>query len=385
MQRRARDADERRDVTRPVQQTEQGAAPGVSVIETAQLGKWAASWHRLVTTASVPSPFMHSWWLEAVASKPVTYLLVVDQGELLGGFALQRHGALGLTAFRTPGPTSLCPDHLDLLVAAGHEQVVRAAIATWFAGHRSVIVDIRGVVEKSHLELALPRARVKVLDVAPWACVPSGGSAYLAGLSSRLRRQVRRAERRMASHNLASHTICLDEFDSTLRDFERLQGARGDRRALLAEMPRLGPALRAGMAAGEVRIDVLQASGDTVAVSISFVIAGRLRLYQSARSFAPEFRDVGSMLLFYVIGQACDDGCREVDFLRGAEPYKLRFTDRERRVLHLRAAHGARANAILHVLVQLERARKAAGAARRWYRDQRGAGLVARKRPRSAE
>jgi CelD/BcsL family acetyltransferase involved in cellulose biosynthesis len=69
-------------------------------------------------------------------------------------------------------------------------------------------------------------------------------------------------------------------------------------------------------------------------------VAGRVSLYQSARLTDRRWRDATTVLLAAIIDDACARGFSEVDFLRGDEPYKGRFTRNHREMLRLVAGQG---------------------------------------------
>jgi len=91
------------------------------VVVTRTLGVWRDSWDALVECAPVPSPFLRSWWLEGVGGANVRFVLVVDDGLLIGGLALERRRCMGLSQYRFASSGVLCPDHLDLLTALAKE------------------------------------------------------------------------------------------------------------------------------------------------------------------------------------------------------------------------------------------------------------------------
>jgi CelD/BcsL family acetyltransferase involved in cellulose biosynthesis len=107
-----------------------------------------------------------------------------------------------------------------------------------------------------------------------------------------------------------------------------------------------------------VQVDVLRSAARVLAVLICFRTAGALRAYQSARVVEPGLPDLGTMLLWTVIEQACDDARYEVDLLRGAEPYKFRFAGRQRDICRIEVAHGLRARWLLGAIRMLRRLRR---------------------------
>jgi hypothetical protein len=80
---------------------------------------------------------------------------------------------------------------------------------------------------------------------------------------------------------------------------------------------------------------------DLVAATVTaFEVAGRVSLYQSARLTDRRWRDATTVLLAAIIDDACSRGFTEVDFLRGDEPYKGRFTRNHREMFRLVAGQG---------------------------------------------
>ncbi len=347
--------------------------PTTLVLEA--LGDWAAAWDKLVEWAPVPSPFLRSWWLAAVATHTARYVLFVEDGALVGGLALLAHRrVLGVTVYRSCAAGAPRPDHLDVLAAPGRELDVLHALLAWFTRRGARLLDLDGVVQNSLIGAAFPPAAAAVVGEAPWDALPDSGAEYLATRSADLRRLHHRTTDRLAALGVEHRQLRPDEIDAGLDEFERMHRSRPDRAALLAEMRRLRPALRAGSAAGEVQIDVLRSTQRTVAVEISFRIAGALRTYQSARVPDHDLRDAGTVLLLEVLRQASDEGCYEVDLLRDTEPYRFRFVRRRRGLYRVRVAHGLRAHALLTVQRGAGRARAAGGTLRRARRSTDRAG-----------
>ena len=358
-----------------------------------RLGQWSAPWDELVMQAAVPSPFLRSWWLNAMTSDRSEFILVLEADKLIGGLALERRRRmLGVPIYRFAGSGTLCPDHLDLLAKPGSESVVQRAIDEWFTRPGSRVLDLDGLVENSLLEPTFASAATTTTDVAPWDELPASASEYITTLSSNLRKTLRQTKRRFSAAAVRYRRIpCRNARGeggaaaAALHEFTRLQELRGGRRALLRETPRLIPALVAGLDRGEVQIDVLEAADRVILVLISFQLGRAIRVYQSARVLDHEWRDALAVTLLEVVRQACEDGCRELDLLRGDEAYKSRFVRRKRKLRRLRVAHGVLGAAVLVTLEALERARNIAGRVRRKLRVQRGLGRAGRNRLRAAE
>ena len=311
-----------------------------TLLDVPHLSGWAPQWDQLVDSSPVPSPFLRSWWLTGTGGPGSHFLLVVDDAQLLGGLALeQRHRA---SSIRAMGDGSLCPDHLDLLAAPGYEAAVVSLLRDWLSRPGGRLVDLRGIRAGSRLIEALPgRVRREPMAVAPFASLPNSAEAYRATLPSQFRRNLRKSANRLEAQGVCHRTIrgtavlgCLD----TLRELHQSQW--GSRSRFLPAFDRFLAGCAGGAAADEVVVHELAGDNLVVAVVIAFEVAGRVSLYQSARLTDPRWRDATTALLAAIIDDACDRGITEVDFLRGEESYKGRFTPNHREMFRLVAGNG---------------------------------------------
>ena len=311
-----------------------------SLVDVPDLDGWAAQWDQLVDSSPLPSPFLRSWWLTGIGGPGRHFLLVVDGTHLLGGLAVeQRHPMLSV---RMMGDGSLCPDHLDLLAAAGHEAAVVSLLRDWLCRPGERLLDLKGIRAGSRLTEALPgRVRRQSMAVAPFTSLPDSPEAYRAALPSQFRKNLRVSAKRLAGEGVTHRTIrsrevlqCLD----TLRELHQVQW--GNRSGFLPVFDRFAAGFAAGCAADEVVVHELGNDNLVVATVTAFEVAGRVSLYQSARLIDRRWRDASTVLLAAIIDDACARGFSEVDFLRGDEPYKGRFAPDHREMLRLVAGKG---------------------------------------------
>jgi CelD/BcsL family acetyltransferase involved in cellulose biosynthesis len=82
--------------------------------------------------------------------------------------------------------------------------------------------------------------------------------------------------------------------------------------------------------AGWLRLRFLELEGAPVAASFGWLIGERYAVYQAG--FDPRYAaySPGFVLLADMVEEACTEGARECDFLRGDEEYKWRFTNTSR-------------------------------------------------------
>jgi hypothetical protein len=115
----------------------------------------------------------------------------------------------------------------------------------------------------------------------------------------------------------------------------------------LPNFERFAAGCRLGAQVDEVAVHELATDEIVISSVVTFEVARRVSLYQSARLTDPRWRDTTTVLLTAIITDACDRGFTEVDFLRGEEPYKHRFAPNEREMCRLLAATGGVGRAAL--------------------------------------
>ena len=179
------------------------------------------------------------------------------------------------------------------------------------------------------------------MAAAPFTPLPDSAEAYRASLPSQFRRNLRKSAGRLEAEGVAHRTIrgpavlaCLD----TLRELHQAQWQGRSR--FLPVFDRFVAGCAGGAAVDEVVVHELGTGDLVVAIVLAFEVAGRVSLYQSARFTELRWRDATTALLAAIIDDACDRGITEVDFLRGEESYKGRFTPDHREMFRLVAGKG---------------------------------------------
>jgi CelD/BcsL family acetyltransferase involved in cellulose biosynthesis len=327
------------------------AVPGPSLLAVPALNSWASQWDQLVNLSSIPSPFLRSWWLTGVGGPRSHFLLAIQGDQLLGGLALEERRRLGLPWLRMMGTGRLCPDHLDLLALPGHEDAVVGAVRAWLRRPGPRLLDMESVPGGSLLAAALPGpVRREPQAGAPWAGLPDDPETYLAARPRTLRKTLRQSAARFAAEG-ASHRVSRGpSVAGSLESLRRLHEAQwGDQSRFLPDFRRFATACRLGAERDEVAVHELAVGETVIAVMVSFEVAGRLSLYQSARLTEFRWRDATTVLLNAAIADACERGFAEVDFLRGEEAYKSNFAPERRELLRLRTASGWTGRAALAI------------------------------------
>jgi CelD/BcsL family acetyltransferase involved in cellulose biosynthesis len=327
------------------------------------LDGWASQWDQLVEQSPLPSPFLRSWWLNGTGGARACFLLVVDDDRLLGGVALQEERWLGLPRFRMLGAGPLCPDHLDLLAVQGEEDVAIRVVGEWLRRPGARLFDLEGIRADSRLNTALPgHVRRELLTVAPWVALPAEFEDYRAARPANFRRNLRKASTRLTAEGATCRIRRGESAAPALGVLRQLHRAQwGDRSRFLPSFERFAAACRLGADADEVAFHELTMGETIIAIFVTFEVAGRVSLYQSARLTDNKWRDASTVLLAAVIADACNRGLGEVDFLRGDEDYKSSYAPQQRELFRLHAANGRSGRVALAVDTGISKLRRLVG------------------------
>jgi CelD/BcsL family acetyltransferase involved in cellulose biosynthesis len=183
-------------------------------------------------------------------------------------------------------------------------------------------------------------------ESSPSASLEGGWEAYLGGRSANLRQQVRRKERNLARRYVLRYRLA-DDPRRLQDDLTLLFSLHGTRWGRSASAFAPWEAFHREFAAvaqerGWLRLWFLELDGRPAAAWYGFRFGGVEAYYQAGRDAAHDDGSVGFVLLAHTIRDAAEDGVREYRFLRGAEPYKLRFADRDDGLETVALARGAR-------------------------------------------
>ncbi|MBV9948276.1 MAG: GNAT family N-acetyltransferase [Myxococcales bacterium] len=314
---------------------------GVEVIRTVGgLKALKGDWDALCDACAQTTPFQRPGWAIAWAAHlgVAAEVYAVREGRdlvgVLPGFVWGAPGARTLSILGA-GPS----DHLDAVAAPGREapalEAIREAMASpgreWQAwafdeiGPRALL---RGLAPPERTAAVSERQSVcPVLAIAGDAA--QAEDVIPAGQAARLRKARRRCAREAGTAGL--QRADRGDFAGALRLAFGLHARRwADRDApgsfadprLVAVHEQAAADLARRRA---LRVYVLRVGDRPAAAVYGFRERQRLHLY--AQGFDPAFEALspGLLALGAVIDDAVEDGVREVDFLRGNEPYKYQW------------------------------------------------------------
>jgi CelD/BcsL family acetyltransferase involved in cellulose biosynthesis len=289
----------------------------------------STTWHRASAVACCGSPENHA-------------VLAVRRGNDLVAIAPVHETEGGVTFSLDFNLT----DYQDLLTAPQEERAAWESVLAFGQASRWTRIELVGIREDS--------ATVPVLgelfgkngwqetrtnwDVSPYLCLPSSWDEYLQGLGKKDRHELRRKFRRLEGSGAVRYEVFdrwTDETANAMESFLDLMGKSGDDKAMFLTDERrafMNTMSQITADAGALRLCFLEIDGVRTSATMSFADGDRWLLYNSG--YDPEYRQqsVGVLLKAWTIRYAIENGFREYDFLRGAEPYKYDLGGQDRKL-----------------------------------------------------
>lgn len=303
---------------------------GLDALEALR-SEWVGLWARARGASAFEHPAWLLPWARTHAADRAFALAVREDGRLAALLPLFTwQGALLLAG---TGPS----DRGDVLVEAGRPEfaglLLNAAVeAAAEAG--CAVVDLQQLPPGSPLlEAPTPAGWRSVVEAGePCAVAPILGSDGLDAMTKEARRSLKQTRRRAdEAGGVAIRPPGRGELADAVVELQRLHAARwneaGEPGVLAdplaqAHLVEAAPEL---LDAGLLRLWVLEHGGATRGALLALQTRTTLAFYVSG--YDPETRALGAgtLLIAHTIEQAAAQGCVEADFLRGQEPYKLRW------------------------------------------------------------
>lgn len=321
-----------------------GAAVRVEALESlaaldAIAGEWRALWASCERATVFQSPEWVLGWLRHLGGGQPRVLAVRVDDRLLGivPLALGPGGSRVWTLAGT-GPS----DVLELVATTADAPTVARAALEHLAGRDDWdALELHELREGSPLAAAARAGlagRVVTdtpLSVSPAISVPPGAHTLEEIVSRKWAHRVRRDQRACARVGLTVEIAPAEGARSHVREWARLHTAswraRGESGVLAGREAFVDDVFPALVARGDAEVFELRGS-DGVLRASCLVLRERERAAYYLGGFDPEFAHRSPLVV--LVGAALEhvarDGAREVDFLRGGEPYKYHWgaTDR---------------------------------------------------------
>jgi CelD/BcsL family acetyltransferase involved in cellulose biosynthesis len=333
-------------------------------------------WNALVRAMPRPSPFLlHEWlstwwrWWQHYGERAELSVHVARRGDrLVGAVPLMIRPHLGLQVARFIGGSERVGALADLMLAPDEVPDVAVGLADQIASSGADLVDLYGLPARSRVAGALrseieviARVEAPVLDLTPgWDAV------YQAKTSSKKRNFHRRRRRQLASLGRLEVAVARTRHDlaSALDEAFRLHALRWQGRPdgsgfVTPVGKRFHRAAIDLLAELDVpRIVLLKLDGRAIAFHYYLVLEGRM--YVHRLGFDPELARLSPGLVntLDAIEAAAAEGVTRVEFLGGAERYKVELADGFEPLCHgLGLASGVRSRAVVAAQLGLIRLR----------------------------
>jgi CelD/BcsL family acetyltransferase involved in cellulose biosynthesis len=304
----------------------------------AQLG---ADWDRLVRAMPRPGPmqlhgWLREWWRHYGERGTLAVHVAYRDGQLVGALPLCVRPRWGLRVLTFLGGRHSAL--ADVLVAAGEEGVA-SALAQQAACTDHDFADLFGLPGGSRLVEALGDSRLRLIErvEAPVFDLDGGwDEVYHAKMSSKKRSEHRRRARNLASLGTLDVSVARthDELATALEDAFELHELRWRGRPDGSEFAtpvgrRFQRAALLALADLDVpRIVTSKLDGHPIAFHAFFALERRMYFYRMG--FDPAFarHSPGVLTTLASIEAGAREGATRVEFLGGAERYKLELADR---------------------------------------------------------
>lgn len=335
------------------------------VTDLDEIESLAKAWDGLIRECDNDCPvyltleWVTTWWKCFGGRNKLNIVVVEEENRVIGIFPLMRieYRAffLRLRAFVVVGSEN--SNHIGITSPEKTDEAVEALLSYLEAELREKcsLLRLSFVHEDSAILAALRRLRPqhpcliteeRVTTIAPFVALPSSWEEYSGSLSQQRRWRLRRSLRALQeAHTVEFCKYSDDSLDRVLdilvdlhqRRWEAI-GVRGTfsdprREAFYREIARSFSKKQ------WLHLSYLTIGTDTVSVLLSFVYSGRLYAAVAGRDLIYSGYRVGHIHYMFLIQEAIEQGLREFDFMRGAEPYKFYWTKSAKQYMEILAVN----------------------------------------------
>jgi len=337
----------------------------VSLLDAEAFQAIGKEWNQLLETSPANTIFLtwewtFTWW-QIYGDAYQLFLLKIqnEEGNCVGLAPLKiaRHYRFGLPYRQIEflGYCQIaCPDYLDFIFAPDYGEQGILAVWSYLIAHKNLwdtlyFSDIP-TTSPSHAALRLLAEKGGYVNetekgqICPYLPIATSWEVYLKSLSQNHRYNLQRQEK----HLVKSYQLTFDALSARSDIQEALSklfalhkkvwNTRGEPGAF-DEDPRIKNfhccLVDRLSERGWVVIYNLKIDGESAVLLYAYPYNNRLFYYQMGREIKWDEYSIGQMLIKLILQSLFKKGTSEFDFLRGAEPYKYRWTKSERVNIHL--------------------------------------------------
>jgi CelD/BcsL family acetyltransferase involved in cellulose biosynthesis len=312
-----------------------------TVSDTDDFAALAPAWDRLVLAMPRPTPFLlHGWllewWRHHGRGRQLCVHVAYEDGRLCGALPLFTERRLGLRVARILGENAAAL--ADVLVADGAGPAIATLLTDRAGSCGADFAELFGLPAQSRLAAAAgDRLELILRAEAPVLDLDDGWDEVYRARTSAKRRNLHRRRRRQleqlgaVTFDVARTPVALA---AALEEAFRLHALRWrDRPEASGFTTPRGmrfhrAALRALASQDVARIALLRVGGRAVACNYFFLLGGRMYFHELAFDPTVARWSPGQVTTLATLEAAAAEGARRVEFLGGAERYKLELADR---------------------------------------------------------
>jgi CelD/BcsL family acetyltransferase involved in cellulose biosynthesis len=298
------------------------------------LQELASEWKELVKSSPTATPFQtwewQSTWVRHFARRSRLHLITMREGNDLVGLMPLVQTQRAWKTLKALGSGS--SDYLHAIAREGHEAAVSEAVSESLRSTKGPdLIDLHQIREDKPFAsvatdyVSIEQARCLVLDL------PDTYDIYLTTLSKSLRYDVRRLGKDLFKTERAAVTQ-VDEAqieEGMARLFETHR-KRWRKRGLPGAFIGRAEAFHKDWAHQAIRegylwLSLLKLDGNTIGAIYAMTLGSTCYFYQAGFDPGKGAISPGTLLVASTIRRAIEEGKRTFDFLRGDEPYKMRW------------------------------------------------------------
>lgn len=298
-----------------------------------------------------------TWWDHYGRGRPLAIAaLTRPDGTVAGILPMYRFASRPIAIGRLIGHGPA--DQQGPICAPGDLPEVSRSIVAAVGAAKLTVVSLERLPANLDWQEAIG-GRVLATEPSPVLSLTAGTwDELLAGWSSKRRGKMRRIERRLAREHDHRYVLT-SEAESLAGDLDALfalHSARwGPQSEFLAAEGFHRDFARTALENGWLRLWRLEIDGRPIAAHHGLRFAGAESAYQNGREPGWEDYEVARALWLHTIREALESGATEYRFLRGDEPYKMRFATHDHGIVSIGLGRGPAGRSIVTVADRLAR------------------------------
>lgn len=293
-----------------------------------------SEWKELIGAAPSATPFQtwewQSTWARHFARRSRLHVITVREGNDLVGLMPLAQSQRAWKTLKAIGTGS--SDYLHAIAREGYEHAVNEAISSNLQETKGPdLIDLHQVREDKPFALSasdyvpIEQARCLVLDLPPTY------DAYLGTLSKSLRYDVKRLDKDLFKTGRAAVTqVDESQIEEGMTRLFETHRKRWRKRGLPGAFIGRAEAFHKEWAHQAIRegylwLSLLKLDGDTIGAIYAMSLGNACYYYQAGFDPVKGSISPGTLLVAATIKRAIQEGKQTFDFLRGDEPYKMRW------------------------------------------------------------